>query len=149
MLKLFHSKSFSLSRTILYVSQLYPIIEGMRFMLFDKENDQRICFGDVGYDGISKRENYHKGVTIMVNLEQIQHDISELPEEAQTLVTDFIESLKKRYSITEKQELESEKTLYDKFEAIGLIGFCSVEEDLSTTYKQVLAETLETKYDHC
>ena len=84
----------------------------------------------------------------MINLEQIQHDISELPEEAQILVTDFIESLKKRYSVAEKQEAKSEETLYDKFEAIGLIGFCSVEEDLSTTYKQVLADTLETKYDH-
>jgi hypothetical protein len=84
----------------------------------------------------------------MINLEQIQHDISELPEEAQILVTDFIESLKKRYSVAEKQEAKSEETLYDKFEASGLIGFCSVEEDLSTTYKQVLADTLETKYDH-
>jgi len=35
----------------------------------------------------------------MINLEKIQHDISELPEEAQTLVIDFIESLKKRYSV--------------------------------------------------
>lgn len=84
----------------------------------------------------------------MINLEQIQQDVSNLPEEAQMLVTDFIESLKKRYSVAEKQEITSEKTLYEKFEASGLIGFCSVEEDLSTTYKQVLADTLETKYDH-
>jgi len=35
----------------------------------------------------------------MINLEKIHHDISELPEEAQTLVIDFIESLKKRYSV--------------------------------------------------
>ncbi|MBF2058629.1 MAG: DUF2281 domain-containing protein [Cyanobacterium sp. T60_A2020_053] len=80
----------------------------------------------------------------MMNIEQIQQDVSNLPEEAQILVTDFIESLKKRYSV-EKQETKSEETLYDKFEASGLIGFCSVEEDLSTTYKQVLADTLESK----
>ncbi|CCQ61420.1 hypothetical protein CWATWH0401_3645 [Crocosphaera watsonii WH 0401] len=29
----------------------------------------------------------------------------------------------------------------------GLIGCCSVEEDLSTTYKQVLSDSLESKYD--
>jgi hypothetical protein len=69
----------------------------------------------------------------MVNLEQIQLDVSNLPEEAQMLVTDLIESLKQRYSVGEKQEAKSEETLYDKFEASGLIGFCSVEEDLSTT----------------
>ncbi|EAZ91684.1 DUF2281 domain-containing protein [Crocosphaera chwakensis] len=84
----------------------------------------------------------------MINLEQIQHDISELPEEAQTLVIDFIELLKKRYSIAKTQETKVEQTIYDKFEQSGLIGFCSVEEDLSTTYKKVLADTLDTKYDN-
>ncbi|AFZ48695.1 hypothetical protein Cyast_2753 [Cyanobacterium stanieri PCC 7202] len=84
----------------------------------------------------------------MINLEQIQQDISDLPEEAQILVTDFVELLKKRYSIVQKQENESQETLYDQFEASGLIGFCSLDEDLSTTYKQVLAETLDNKYDH-
>jgi hypothetical protein len=84
----------------------------------------------------------------MINLEKIQHDISKLPEEAQTLVIDFIDSLKKQYSLAEKPEIKSEKTLYNKFEESGLIGFCSVEENLSTTYKQVLADTLETKYDN-
>jgi len=42
----------------------------------------------------------------MVNLKQIQQDVSNLPEEAQMLVTDFIESLKKRYSVGEKQEID-------------------------------------------
>lgn len=33
----------------------------------------------------------------MLNLEQIQQDIQDLPDEAQLLVADFIEILKKRY----------------------------------------------------
>jgi len=41
----------------------------------------------------------------MINLEQIQQDVSNLPEEAQMLVTDFIESLKKRYSLMQTQEI--------------------------------------------
>jgi hypothetical protein len=45
----------------------------------------------------------------MINLEQIQHDISELPEEAQILVTDFIESLKKRYSVAENRRPNQKK----------------------------------------
>ncbi|GBF79759.1 hypothetical protein [Aphanothece sacrum] len=52
-------------------------------------------------------------------------------------------------AISENKNNQQEKTLYDKFEESGLIGFCSVEEDLSTTYKQVLSDTLNAKYDHC
>ena len=40
------------------------------------------------------------------------------------------------------------KSNYEKFDEAGLIGFCSVEENLSTDYKQVLADTLVTKYDN-
>lgn len=84
----------------------------------------------------------------MLNLEQIQKDIQELPEEAQNLLTDFIEILKKRYSKSAQLEANSEKSPYQKFKESGFIGFVSVEESLSTTYKQVLAEELSTKYDH-
>jgi hypothetical protein len=34
-------------------------------------------------------------------------------------------------------------------EESGFIGCCSVENDLSTTYKSVLATELNQKYDHC
>jgi uncharacterized protein YfbU (UPF0304 family) len=84
----------------------------------------------------------------MINLEQIERDINELPEEAQTLLIDFIELLKKRYSLSATQDNEQKKTLYDKFKDSGLIGFCAVEEDLSTTYKQAIADTLDSKYDY-
>ena len=64
----------------------------------------------------------------MSELEQIYQDIDSLPEEAKII--------------------RKKKTLYEKFEESGLIGCCSVEEDLSTNYKKVLADTLASKYDH-
>lgn len=37
---------------------------------------------------------------------------------------------------------------YERLEEIGLVGCCDVEEDLSVNYKSVLAESIESKYDH-
>jgi mRNA-degrading endonuclease RelE of RelBE toxin-antitoxin system len=84
----------------------------------------------------------------MLTLEQIQKDIQELPEEAQNLLIDFVEILKKRYSKPAQAEITSEKSTYQKFKESGFIGCVSVEENLSTTYKQVLSEELSAKYDH-
>ena len=84
----------------------------------------------------------------MSELEQIYQDIDTLPEEAKIILLDFIKLLKKCYSKSELENHQEEKTLYEKFEEIGLIGCCSVEEDLSTNYKEVLADTLASKYDH-
>jgi hypothetical protein len=85
---------------------------------------------------------------MVIKFEEIYRDIDNLPEEAQTLLLDFIQLLKKRYPQTELENDSQEKNLYEKFEEIGLIGCCSVEEDLSTTYKEVLSNTLSSKYDH-
>lgn len=84
----------------------------------------------------------------MLTLEQIQQEIQDLPEEAQSLLIDFIEILKKRYPKPTSNNQSQEKSLYEKFDEIGLIGCVSSEENLSTTYKQVLSEGLNTKYDH-
>ena len=84
----------------------------------------------------------------MSELEQIYQDIDSLPEEAKIILLDFIKLLKKCYSNSESENHQEDKTLYEKFEEIGLIGCCSVEEDLSTNYKEVLADTLASKYDH-
>jgi SET domain-containing protein len=90
----------------------------------------------------------------MINLEQIQQDIKELPEEAQTLLIDFIELLKKRYAIGTKQEIKSETNLDNQSSTLeilfqsGLIGCISAESDLSTNYKSVLSEGLDSKYDN-
>lgn len=84
----------------------------------------------------------------MTLLEKIQKDLQDLPEEAQSLLLEFIEILKKRYSKPDPEVQSSEKGTYKKFQESGLIGSVSVEEDLSTTYKQVLFEDLSTKHDH-
>lgn len=43
----------------------------------------------------------------MIHIEQIQKDINELPEEAQALLWDFIDLLKKRYSTPENKSYSS------------------------------------------
>ena len=84
----------------------------------------------------------------MSKLEQIQQDIQELPDEAQLLLLDFIGILKKRYPKPQTEALISNDSPYQKFKASGFIGCVAVEEELSTTYKQVLSEKWNTKYDH-
>ena len=81
----------------------------------------------------------------MSSLEQIQRDIQDLPEEAQSLLIDFIDVLKRRYA---KPESESQQSPYERFKDSGFIGCTSVEEDLSTTYKQVLADEWGKKHDN-
>ncbi|MDY7013447.1 MAG: DUF2281 domain-containing protein [Cyanobacteriota bacterium] len=75
--------------------------------------------------------------------EQIKKDIQDLPEEAQSLLIDFVRILKKRYAKATLQT--STKSLYEKFDESGLIGFVEDEEDLSISYKQILAESLTQK----
>ncbi len=90
----------------------------------------------------------------MINLEQLQHDLSELPEEAQTLLIDFVELLKKRYGKHEQQKIKSDQKLDDQLSTLdilkdsGLIGCISAEPELSTDYKSVLKQGLNSKYDN-
>ncbi|MEH2373249.1 DUF2281 domain-containing protein [Nostoc sp.] len=86
---------------------------------------------------------------MLIKFEEIYRDIDTLPEEAQILLIDFIQLLKKRYPQPKSENHSQQKSLYEKFDEIGLIGCCSVDENLSTTYKEVLSNTLITKYDHC
>jgi len=83
---------------------------------------------------------------MVIKIAEVSKDIDTLPEEAQILLLDFIKLLKNRYSQPENHH--QEKSIYEKFDEIGLIGCCAVEENLSTTYKEVLANTLPNKYDH-
>ncbi|MEH1810035.1 DUF2281 domain-containing protein [Nostoc sp.] len=85
---------------------------------------------------------------MLIKFEEIYRDIDTLPEEAQILLLDFIQLLKKRYPQSESENHSQEKSLDDKFDEIGLIGCCSVDENLSITYKEVLSNTLDNKYDH-
>lgn len=91
----------------------------------------------------------------MINIEQIQQAISKLPEEAQLLLVDFIELLKKRYSSPENPKIqtqsnpsEQQPSTLEILRDSGLIGCISAEADLSTNYKSVLKEGLDSKYDN-
>jgi LPS O-antigen subunit length determinant protein (WzzB/FepE family) len=84
----------------------------------------------------------------MIEIERIQQDINELPEEAQSLLVDYIQFLKQRYSQPKLESTAKAKSLFERFNDAGFIGCCAVEEDLSTTYKDVLTDLLESKYDH-
>jgi hypothetical protein len=90
-----------------------------------------------------------------IPIEQIQKDINELPEEAQTLLLDFIDLLKKRYSTPKKSESNSDSSpnhplsTLDILKESGLIGCISAEPDLSIHSKSVFQEELDAKYDNC
>ncbi|ACB53252.1 hypothetical protein cce_3904 [Crocosphaera subtropica ATCC 51142] len=50
----------------------------------------------------------------MINIEKLQRDLDELPEEAQELLIDFVEILKKRYSSSNQQETSENLTLEER-----------------------------------
>ncbi|MFM7578737.1 MAG: hypothetical protein ACKN9E_06895 [Microcystaceae cyanobacterium] len=85
----------------------------------------------------------------IITSEQIQKDIENLPEDAQYLLIDFLEILKKRYSKTQPESspsaLEPETTEDDWSDLIGSI---EAEPDLSRNYKNYLNQELGEKYDH-
>lgn len=47
----------------------------------------------------------------------------------------------------QKLQEEDKKRPFQRLEESGFIGCCSVEKDLSSTYKSVLRAELEAKYD--
>lgn len=65
--------------------------------------------------------------------QQTQQDIGEILKSA-------IEMYYQNLQAVQKSPLQV-------LEETGFIGCCSIEKDLSTTYKSVLAEELEKKYD--
>jgi len=99
----------------------------------------------------------------MASLEKIQKELQILPQEALSLVYQFIQLLKKSSQTPQNNQVSqpsstlgfnatatdnSRGDVYKRFKASGLIGCVSIEEDLSTTYKQVLAKEWSEKYDH-
>ena len=76
--------------------------------------------------------------------EQIKKDIEQLPDEAQYLLIDFIEILKKRYPQNRQEAPESQKQDWSDF-----IGSIEAESDLSRNYKTYLSDELNEKYDNC
>lgn len=85
----------------------------------------------------------------MTSLPQVQQDIAALPPEAQQIIFDLVDVLKNRYQTQKSTPAQSSINTYQQFLDSGLIGCIEIEENLSTTYKQVLAEGWAKKYDHC
>lgn len=84
----------------------------------------------------------------MTSLTQIQQDIATLPPEAQQIIFDLVDVLKSRYQIRASQPENQPNNTYQRFLESGLIGCMEAEENLASTYKQVLAEGWHQKYDH-
>jgi hypothetical protein len=82
-----------------------------------------------------------------INLRQeILKQINHLSNEQLNQVLQFINQVNQGENTTPSPE-SNEKGTYEKFVQSGLIGCVEIEENLSTTYKQVLAEGLAKKYD--
>jgi hypothetical protein len=79
----------------------------------------------------------------MIKIEQISEDIDNLPEEAQGLLIDFIQLLKKHYFPDQKEVSESQIEDWSDF-----IGCGEAEPDLSRNYKTYLNQGLGEKYDY-
>ena len=84
----------------------------------------------------------------MTDFEQVYKDIDSLPEDAKALLFDFVQLLKQLHLPSKPEVTVANQSVYDRFDKAGLIGCCDVEEDLSTTYKDVLPDILAAKYDH-
>ena len=74
-------------------------------------------------------------------LKQIDH----LSDQQLNQVLQFVNQVNQTNN---SQLTSSEIGTYEKFVQSGLIGCVEIEENLSTTYKQVLAEGWAKKYDH-
>jgi hypothetical protein len=80
----------------------------------------------------------------MVNLETIQEDIASLPLDAQQIILELINILKKRYSVNREEMKEPAIQDWSDF-----IGCMEAEPDFSQNYKIYLSSELNQKYDHC
>lgn len=70
-----------------------------------------------------------------MNLDNIQQEIAALPPDAQQIIFDLIEVLKKRYFSDQKESSESSREDWSDF-----IGCMDAEPDLSRNYKTYLSK---------
>jgi hypothetical protein len=54
----------------------------------------------------------------VIQMSQLQRDIEALPEEAQSLLVDFVDLLKRRYSQPGAESQTVEKSNFEKFEQV-------------------------------
>ena len=79
-----------------------------------------------------------------MNLETIQQEIATLPPDAQQIIFDLVEVLKKRYYQDQKKASDNSIDEWSDF-----IGVAEAEPDLSRNYKTYLNKELDEKYDYC
>jgi hypothetical protein len=78
-----------------------------------------------------------------MRLDNIQKDIAALPPDAQQIIFDLVDSLKKNYFPAFQETPQS--TIQDWSDFIGCI---EAEPDLSKNYKAYLSNELDEKYSH-
>ncbi len=79
----------------------------------------------------------------MLKLDTIQKDIAELPPDAQQIIFDLVDVLKKRYFSTLQGYPEGKAQGWSDF-----IGCMDAEPDLARNYKTYLGDELDAKYCH-
>jgi hypothetical protein len=78
-----------------------------------------------------------------MNLETIQQEISALPPDAQQIIFDLVDLLKKRYIVNQQESPESHTNQAENIqEWSDFIGCMTAEPDLSRNYKTYLISEL-------
>ncbi len=77
----------------------------------------------------------------MLKIDTIQKEIAELPSDAQQIIFDLVDILKKRYFPNPQKIAETTVNDWSDF-----IGCMDAESDLSKNYKTYLSNELDEKY---
>jgi hypothetical protein len=77
----------------------------------------------------------------MLKLETIQKEIADLPPDAQQIIFDLVDILKKRYFLNPQKLPETKVNDWSDF-----IGCMDAESDLSRNHKTYLSNELDEKY---
>ena len=84
-------------------------------------------------------------MTITKIRQELLNKIDHLSDQQLNQILQFVNQVNQENN---SQSMSSETETYEKFLQSGLIGCVKIEENLSTTYKQVLAEGWAKKYDY-
>jgi hypothetical protein len=84
-----------------------------------------------------------------MNLDTINQEIAALPPDAQQIIFDLVEVLKKRYLLKQQEFPESHTNQVENIQDWSdFIGCMTAEPDLSRNYKTYLIAEIDKKYDH-
>ena len=85
----------------------------------------------------------------MMNIDTIEQEVAALPPDAQQIIFDLVDVLKKRYLSTRQEAPESNQNQADNIQDWSdFIGCVAAEPDLSRNYKTYSIEQLDEKYDN-